>query len=69
MSQRGSGYERKERDRYITPAWVTRGARASSAQAGLHLGAGLRHRLDGKGARGISAGRDRNEIVTRPTLN
>jgi len=38
MSQRGSGYERKERDR---------GARASSAQAGWHLGAGLRHPLDG----------------------
>jgi hypothetical protein len=47
MNQRGSGYERKKRDQYITPAWVTRGARASSAQAGLHLGAGLRHRLDG----------------------
>jgi len=57
MSERGSGYERKERDQYITPAWVTGALPACGTP------------LDGQGARGDPCGRDRNEIVTRPTLN
>ena len=32
MSQRPSGYQRKEFDRYQTPAWVTNVARAAHSQ-------------------------------------
>jgi hypothetical protein len=48
VSQRDSGYERKERDLYETPSWVTMALLPHLPDRDLRcLGAGLRQRQDG----------------------